>query len=255
MIGKPTDGPISRYINRKLSAPISRFIVSRRWDVDPNIVTIMTTVFGIIAGALYVVAYPWIAGIMVQLASVLDGVDGEIARITNKQSKFGGFFDSLLDRFVDIAILIGLSVSALVISEGPNEVKVIFFLSMIALSGSLLVSFMNARSEASLGTHPSKVGGVPLATRDIRLFIVFIGSIMSAFYVEALIWTLIVVGVMTYTHVLLNLGILSKRFWIRKENRALIHKESARNIGVAELEEVCGGSSGRATKEILGDDR
>ncbi len=245
MIGKPTDGPISRYINRKLSMPISRLIIRYNKDVSPNLITILTTILGILSGVIYLLAPAWLAGIIVQIASILDGVDGEIARATNKQSPFGGFLDSLLDRLVDISIIICISLSILLDSPAYIQLIILFAFSMLALSGSILVSFMNARSEASLGKHPSKMGGITIATRDIRLFIIFIGSLITVITKEALIWTLGVLAFLTYLHVFLNLGIISSRYLAREIG------ESIHTAKTVEHNDVCRGNSSRSPKEIL----
>jgi len=209
---KPTDGIVSRYINRRISIPISRFLVSKFGDVSPNKITITTTLFGFLAASIYVLRMPLIAGILVQLASILDGVDGEVARMLKKQSRFGGFLDSLLDRLVDISVIICFSIYAWWVVGGEVGPILFMLLGYMAISGSIMVSFFNARAEASLGIHPRNIGGLPIATRDVRLFIVFLGSIISVFIHTALIGTLLAIGILTYSYLAINALIICRNY-------------------------------------------
>ncbi|RLG81734.1 MAG: CDP-alcohol phosphatidyltransferase family protein, partial [Thermoprotei archaeon] len=110
---------------------------------------------------------PLIGGILVEVASILDGIDGEIARLTKKSSRFGAFLDSVLDRFVDIAVLTAGS-SYLLSILAPDKALLI---ASWLISSSLMVSFLHARGEASLGTNLRQIGASPYATRDVRLFL------------------------------------------------------------------------------------
>ena len=112
---KPLDGPVSRLVNRRLSAPIS--LVLLRAGVSPGAATVATFLFALAAAAVLALGVVWpaalvLGGVLVQLASILDGVDGEIARASLRSSPFGGFLDSVLDRAADAAVLAALAVAA-----------------------------------------------------------------------------------------------------------------------------------------------
>ena len=205
--GKPTDGVISKYINRRISGIITKALLRVHKNPSPNKITIFTTLFGIFSSFFYILRKPIIAGILIQLASILDGVDGEVARILNRKTKFGGFLDSLLDRLVDISAILCLSYFILTSSLFPADK--LFIISFMALSGSILVSFTNARSEASLGVHPKYFSIPPIATRDVRLFLIFLGSVLG-FYIEILI----LISVLSYTYVFI---VLIKAYTINKK--------------------------------------
>jgi len=111
--GKPTDGPVSRYINRRLSNPITKFIVRHNIDVTPNQMSILSAFIGMLSLPLYILNNPVLAGILVQVSSVLDGVDGELARARNMVSRRGRFLDACLDRYTDFIILAGASLYTL----------------------------------------------------------------------------------------------------------------------------------------------
>jgi len=187
--GKPTDGPISRYINRKLSNPITKFIVRHNIDVTPNQMSILSAFIGMLSLPLYILNNPVLAGILVQVSSVLDGVDGELARARNMVSRRGRFLDACLDRYTDFIILAGASLYTLQKYGG-----IITYLSiLLALAGSILVSYIHARGEKDLGIHPATIGVFPnIASRDVRLFIIFLGSI-----IDQLLYTLLILGVIT----------------------------------------------------------
>ncbi len=95
---KPTDGAISRYLNRTVSIAVSRVLV--RFGVRPNTVTTGVFFLTLIAAALVATTeYRWIAlgGLLFQLASILDGCDGEIARLTHTGTRYGAWYDTLSD--------------------------------------------------------------------------------------------------------------------------------------------------------------
>jgi CDP-L-myo-inositol myo-inositolphosphotransferase len=107
---KPTDGMIARRINRPLSQAMSaQLLRSRR--VRPGYATALTAVAALAMLACLVV-FPSPAGlaagaVLFQLASIIDGVDGEIARATRRSSKAGASLDSLIDAFTNCAFLAG----------------------------------------------------------------------------------------------------------------------------------------------------
>jgi len=111
---KPTDGPISRMINRRISIPISLWLTRTR--ITPNQISIMNLVLASAAGLLFAsTSYPVLvlAGILLQLASILDGCDGEVARLTFRQSPKGQWIDTVTDNLSYVALLVGLIVGQL----------------------------------------------------------------------------------------------------------------------------------------------
>ena len=196
---KPTDGIVSRYVNRKISTRITKFIVNHNIKVTPNQVSIISFVMGIISAILYTLGNPIIAGIGVQISSIVDGVDGELARFLGKSSRAGGFMDAMLDRFVDITTVsfVGLY---LLLFRSINA-SILVPILMFALSGDLMVSYLHARAEASLGVHPLIAGrGVGFASRDVRLFLIFIGSLLEVVLNGILLYTLLAIGILSYTY-------------------------------------------------------
>ena len=106
---KPTDGWVSVHINRKLSLAVTRRIVGT--GVTPNAVTLVANGIGFL-GVWLVFRSTWVGllagALLVQLQSVLDGVDGEIARLRFLSSRLGEWLDNVLDDFVNIGFGVAL---------------------------------------------------------------------------------------------------------------------------------------------------
>ncbi|WP_297523314.1 bifunctional L-myo-inositol-1-phosphate cytidylyltransferase/CDP-L-myo-inositol myo-inositolphosphotransferase, partial [Thermococcus sp.] len=128
------DGFVSRHLNRKISTEISSLLVER---VSPNAMTAFTFLLGLLSAILTLVS-PLLAGILYQVSSILDGVDGELARAQMRASKLGGYVDSLLDRYVDGSFLAFLAYSTL-------REPLWYAVALLALLGSVMVSYSTER--------------------------------------------------------------------------------------------------------------
>lgn len=143
-------------------------LAALRWlRITPNQVTMAGTVLNLAAGAL-VIAEPdhlyW-AGIVFVVAGLMDMLDGALARMSQKVTTFGAFLDSTLDRVSEGVIL---SAIAYLLAVQGREIDVA--LVVLALLGSVLVSYTRARAE-SLGVE-CKVG---LMSRPERVILIAIG--------------------------------------------------------------------------------
>jgi CDP-L-myo-inositol myo-inositolphosphotransferase len=175
---KSTDGIISRYINRKVSTRITAFLVKLPNPPSPDTVSIVSALVTALGALLIATGPMWLGGLLVQLGSILDGVDGEIARALKKQSKGGALFDTMLDRLADIAVITGLAAASIV--KGYST-WIVVFASTLGLAGDLLVTYIHCIGEKLAGIHPVLVGQLPgIASRDVRLFIVFLASLVNA---------------------------------------------------------------------------
>ncbi len=128
------DGFISRHLNRKISTKISEVLVDY---ITPNQATILAFFTGIASSLLVFFNLP-LAGLLYQFSSILDGIDGEIARASLRTSKFGEWMDSIFDRYVDFSFLLAIAIIA------PNLV-----LAMFALMGCVMVSYTTEKFKAS----------------------------------------------------------------------------------------------------------
>ncbi len=190
----------ARYL--RIIAPVGRIL--SRIGVHPHVLSIAGLILSIFAGFVYSTgSFFWAAWVVV-LAGTCDALDGELARGTAKNSNFGAFFDSTIDRFSDALILMGI---AWYFSGGPtlfgaqgegisasHSPWTIVFIIM-AIIGSFMVSYTRARAEA-LGVD-CKVG---LMQRPERITLLIIGSLLGSIPVIGL-WliqcTLLVLALLT----------------------------------------------------------
>jgi CDP-L-myo-inositol myo-inositolphosphotransferase len=134
--------------------------------------------------------YNWniAAGLLAQLSSIIDGVDGSLARLKSLSSAFGGFLDSILDRYADILIILGLTIWSV-----SNEVyPYAWLVGFLSITGTLGVSYSRARISPDFKHHFDR-GFLSLASRDIRLFLIMIGAIVGQGY-----FCLIVIAALTH---------------------------------------------------------
>jgi len=196
-----TEGLVSAHLNRRFSRPLAKLFA--RTPLTPNQISFLSFIVAIGSLSLFLTGHNVWAGIVAQTSSVLDGVDGDLARIKNMKTSFGGFFDAILDRYSDFAILGGLTFWALQF-EARFDNMVVLAAGLAATVGSFMISYSRARAEVSFGkSFPGLIGS--LVSRDARLLIVMIGAIIGHGTV-----TLIFLGAMT------NLVLVWRVFAARK---------------------------------------
>jgi len=135
---KPTDGIIGRAVNRRISGPLTRQLL--RTGITPDLATVLAFVATLVAAALIATGYPWAmlaGGLGVLLGSALDGVDGELARVSGRASRRGATLDTLLDRYADLAVVLGLVI-------GAGATRDVWAWGFAAAAGCLLVPYVHA---------------------------------------------------------------------------------------------------------------
>jgi len=174
-LGKDTDGPVSRFINRPLSTRLSMALAPLR--PAPDLVSLVALVLGV-AGAVLLAAGRGLAGaLLVHAASVADGVDGEVARLQLRGGPRGALLDGVLDRVADAAILAALGVWAL---DG-HHARGVLALTVAATAGALLSMATKDRAAAlGLPPAPERALGWLLGGRDGRLLLVAVGAVLGA---------------------------------------------------------------------------
>jgi len=128
------------------------------------------------------------AGLVIIGAGIFDMVDGRVARATNQVTEFGGFFDSVIDRYSDVALFFGL----LVYYARANR---FFYVVMVAfvMTSSVMVSYTRARSENMI--KQCKVG---FMERPERIVLVIIGALWNV--MAPVLWVLAVLSTITVIH-------------------------------------------------------
>ncbi len=177
------DGVVSRYLNRPISRRISMLLVDTR--LTANAITAINFLICLAGAFLFTLGeYLWtfVAGILVQLASVLDGSDGEIARLKFQVTRFGAWLDTMLDRYADVAVAVGISYGYSLTHPDP----IAWLGGIFAIIGFILVSY--TKKEYALRYQIGPPAGLmnKLVKRDLRLFALFIGALMNRPY-EAMI--------------------------------------------------------------------
>jgi len=170
--------------------------------LTPNQVSAFGIVFAVLAGLVY---WQWqslrlnlvTAALFLMISGFCDALDGALARLYGAVTVFGGFIDSLLDRYADAIIFVGIILGGL---SDP-------FWGLLALIGSLLVSYSRARAEAS-GVKMETVG---LAERAERIIILVVASFLTLIWIDALEWSIILLAMLT------NLTVIQRATHFRRE--------------------------------------
>jgi CDP-diacylglycerol--glycerol-3-phosphate 3-phosphatidyltransferase len=156
--------------------------------IHPNVLTFLGLVINMAAAALLAVGRFRLAGAVIIGAGLFDMVDGRVARETNRVTRFGGFFDSVLDRYSDLALLVGL-----LVWYGSINRPFYVVLTAIAMTGSVMVSYTRARAENTIPT--CKVG---FMERPERVVLVIIGALFL--HMAQVLWVIAVLSNLTVVH-------------------------------------------------------
>ena len=168
---KPTDRFVLKWIKVNLSAQVTPLLVEFRW-LKPWMITVASSLIGISAGLILAVGWGFLAGLLAAAAQILDGVDGQFARLTGQESRAGAFLDSVLDRYADGFLVIGL----IIFNEQMGlPAWLLIPLGGLALIGSGLVSYSSARAE-NLGIS---FGSPTLASKGTRTTAIAVSLILS----------------------------------------------------------------------------
>jgi len=155
-------------ISERIGQWVRRYMLHvGQWFARAGLTANMATLIGLLlnAGVAAVIATGELrlGGVLLLFASAFDMVDGAIARATGSTSKFGGFFDSTIDRYSEVVVYLGL----LIWLNRTGDDHVGSVLILIAASGALLISYARARAEA-IG-YGASVGLVARPERVILL--------------------------------------------------------------------------------------
>ncbi|HEX6445278.1 MAG TPA: NTP transferase domain-containing protein [Streptosporangiales bacterium] len=135
---KPTDGIVNRLFTRRISGPLTRLLL--RTGMTPDLATVLAFTVTLAAAALVATGNRWLllaGGLGIVLGFALDGVDGELARVSGRASRRGAVLDTLLDRYADLAVVL-----ALVLAAGGSRSA--WEWGFAAGAGCLLVSYIHA---------------------------------------------------------------------------------------------------------------
>src|SRR6202042_61106 len=156
--------------------------------IHPNVLTFLGLVINIVAAVLLAAGQFRSAGFVIIGAGLFDMVDGRVARETNRVTRFGGFFDSVLDRYSDLGVLVGF----LVYYASINRYFYVV-LTAIVMTGTVMVSYTRARAENTIPR--CKVG---FLERPERVVLVIIGALFDR--MAPVLWVIAVLSNVTVIH-------------------------------------------------------
>ena len=136
----------------------------RTTAITPNTISIAGTLFGFLAAFLIFFEHPAFGAVSLLIAGLLDILDGAIARGSGQVTKFGGFFDSVLDRYTDLSVM--GAIIFVYIRHGQAEYAAIGFIAAI---GTALIPYARARAEAA--SISCKTGILERPERTVLLLI------------------------------------------------------------------------------------
>jgi CDP-diacylglycerol--glycerol-3-phosphate 3-phosphatidyltransferase len=188
---------IGLFFGRIINAIVSALALSR---VHPNVLTFIGLLINIWAAFLFAEGkFRW-AGMVVIGAGLFDMVDGRVARETNRVTKFGGFFDSVLDRYSDLGLLVGL----LVYYASINRFFYVV-LTAIVMTGTVMVSYTRARAENTI--PKCKVG---FLERPERVVLIIIGALFN--HMAPVLWVIALLS---------NITVIQRMIFTWQETRGL----------------------------------
>jgi CDP-diacylglycerol--glycerol-3-phosphate 3-phosphatidyltransferase len=151
-----------------LVTPVANWLVRRR--VQPNTITAASLVVLVGSGAAFGIGFPRWGAVWLLISGLLDILDGKVARQGGMESAFGAFFDSTLDRMGEAVLFSGIGIY-FVTTSGQRWPILGLGVSLLALSGSFLVSYTRARAEGlgldckvGLAQRPERIVGLGVPT-------------------------------------------------------------------------------------------
>ncbi len=189
---------IGRAAQRIIDA-IVRWLASGH--INPNVLTVIGVGINVGCGLLFGFGLFFWAGIALIVANLFDMLDGQVARLSGRVTRFGGFLDSSLDRLSDMVVFVGLMVFYARDTEFHSTLNV--FLAGAGLMGSVMVSYASARAESLIPKCD-----VGFLRRPERVVLFIIGALSThpgsnnffANRMPAVLWVLAIGSYWTFAH-------------------------------------------------------
>ena len=189
---------IGRAAQRIIDA-IVRWLASGH--INPNLLTVIGVGINVGCGLLFGFGRFFSAGILLLVANLFDMLDGQVARLSGRVTRFGGFLDSSLDRLSDMVVFVGLMV--FYARDTPDHSTLNVFLAGAGLMGSVMVSYASARAESLIPKCD-----VGFLRRPERVILFIIGALSThpgsdnffANRMPAVLWVLAVGSYWTFAH-------------------------------------------------------
>ena len=174
----------------KAMLPIGQFLGKLRFS--PNVISIFSLFAGALSCWFFYSRNLVLGAFFIVLTGIVDMFDGAVARATGKTTRFGAVMDHVLDRYAEYLIIMGIVLG--------NYVD--WTLGVFALVGMILASFTRAKAESIGGLTSCTVG---IAERQEKLVILIVGSLFSIYYINALSYAVVLVGILSHLTVIQRL--------------------------------------------------
>lgn len=167
-VKKSTSGWISKSINTKISIPISRLLIHT--PLTPNMISVLVGIVGILCGFFYVIGYPILGAVFLELSTILDGCDGEVARIKLMESKLGQWIDTISDQLTFLSFVVGVPIGFYRIAKSPlaitlGSINLLIFLFFLVWTFYFLAVYANS---GSMVAYPKTIDKLfPVENRTI----------------------------------------------------------------------------------------
>ena len=209
---------IGRGAERIISAMVRWLAYGR---INPNYLTVIGVSINIGCGLLFGFGYFFWAGVILIVANLFDMLDGQVARLSGRVTRFGGFLDSSLDRLSDMVIFVGLMVFYARDTQFHSTLNV--FLAGAAMMGSVMVSYTSARAESLIPKCD-----VGFLRRPERVVLLIIGALTTHHgsqnlflnRMPAVLWILAVGSYWTFAHRMYHT-------WLEVNKADAKHRETA----------------------------
>jgi CDP-diacylglycerol--glycerol-3-phosphate 3-phosphatidyltransferase len=165
---------------RWLLEPLARLI--NMTGISPNLLTVIGFVLTVGVAYILAIGHLQIGGVLLAVAGAFDALDGTLARLAGRKSRFGAFLDSTVDRLSEAAIYLGLLVHYT--QHGGQQESLLIYATIV---GSLMVSYARARAEG-LGIECKR----GILTRFERAVVIVIGLILNQMLIA--LWILAVLS-------------------------------------------------------------
>ena len=216
-----------------------------RWlalgHINPNFLTVIGVALNVGCGLLFGLGHFFWAGIALIVANLFDMLDGQVARLSGRVTRFGGFLDSSLDRLSDMVVFVGLMVFYARDTQYHSTLNV--FLAGAGLMGSVMVSYASARAESLIPKCD-----VGFLRRPERVVLFIIGALSTHPYstnsfanrMPAVLWVLAIGSYWTFAH----------RMYHTWRELTLVEAKSE-NVDASTSYSQAGGGNERRTEQLL----
>ena len=197
----------------RIILPLTDFVKSL--NVNPNTLTTLGTILTIVGAIFFALSYLRIGGIFIVLGAICDTMDGRIARDGDKKTKFGGLYDSVMDRYSEIIMFFGIAVHF--VRNDSHWTSVAIF---AAVGGSVMVSYVRARAEG-LGFECN----IGMMQRPERIAYIAVGAIIGKLPVINELFLILAIWVIA---ILSNYTAVQRLVYVYKSSKQMPKKKTVK---------------------------